>query len=402
MINVKMKKANSKLLPILLLFSLNSERALFSQERMKPRYSDITIDVSNFHSSAGQWHHNTGDKFVIVPLKDQEEYKPTQIREIADNILLYQQSNGGWLKNYDMMAVLTEHQKQLLKDSMGELSKQTSFDNGATISQVEYLAKAYTITKDKRYEDAFLKGLNFILSAQYPNGGWPQFYPNSHGYQKYITFNDDLMAGIMRVMMEIVQNKTYYSFVPGELRDKVKKAFEKGLDCILKCQIKEDGKLKAWCQQNDNIDLQPRCARKFELVGLTPGESVEIVELLMKIDHPNYDIINSVKGAVQWFKESEIHGIKVKTIAAPKAVYTYHTTSTDNIVVEDPTAPPIWTRYYELGTNRPFFANKDGNKVYQFSDVARERRTGYTWYGYWPQKLITTEYPEWLKKYHIQ
>src|SRR4051812_11902057 len=88
-----------------------------------------SIDVSDFHSSSGQWHHNTGDKFVIRPLPDQEEHKPTQVKDIADNILLYQQRNGGWLKNYDMLAVLTDNQKQLVKDSMGELAKQTTFDN---------------------------------------------------------------------------------------------------------------------------------------------------------------------------------------------------------------------------------------------------------------------------------
>jgi PelA/Pel-15E family pectate lyase len=365
---------------------------LFAQTEM------TTIDVSDFHSSSGQWHHNTGDKFVIVPLKNQEEYKPQQVKEIADNILLYQQSNGGWLKNYDMLAVLTEQQRQLVRDSMGELAKQTTFDNHATLSQVGYLAQAYTLLKVPQYKEAALRGINFILAAQYAdNGGWPQFFPNNHGYQKYITFNDDVMAEIMTVLHQIVQNKPYYSFVPSETREKVKKAFDKGIQCILKCQVKEGGKLKGWCQQYDNIDLHPQKARKFEFEGLATGESVEIVRFLMSINHPSQEIINSINGAVEWFKESGINGIKIQTIPAPKAVYIYHTTSTDNIVVEDPSAPTIWTRFYELETNRPFFANKDGNKVYQFSDVLRERRTGYTWYGYWPESIITKEYPEWLK-----
>jgi PelA/Pel-15E family pectate lyase len=199
-----------------------------------------SIDVSDFHSSSGQWHHNTGDKFVIVPLKDQQQYKSTQVREIADNIVLFQQSNGGWLKNYDMLAVLTDHQKELVRDSMGELAKHTTFDNHATLSEVEYLAQAYTLLKDPRYKDAALRGIEFILSAQYPdNGGWPQFYPNSHGYQKYVTFNDDVMAEIMTVLHHIVQKRPYYSFLSDQTRARVQKAFDKGIDCILKCQVKE-------------------------------------------------------------------------------------------------------------------------------------------------------------------
>jgi PelA/Pel-15E family pectate lyase len=298
-----------------------------------------------------------------------------------------------------MLAVLTDNQKQLVRDSMGELSKQTTFDNHATLSQVEYLAHAFTLLKDPRYKEAALRGIDFILDAQYPeNGGWPQFYPNNHGYQKYITFNDDVMTEIMTVLYHIVQNQPYYSFVQGERRERVKKAFDKGVACILKLQVKEDGKLKGWCQQYDNTDLRPQKARKFELEGLATGESAQIVRFLMSIDHPNAEIVNSVKGAVEWFKQSGIKGIKIQTIPAPKAVYKYHTTSTDNIVVADSSAPTIWTRFYELGTNRPFFANVDGNKVYKFSDVWRERRTGYSWYGYWPQEILTKEYPEWLKK----
>lgn len=387
-------RAHCLIIQFLLFFSLS-----FFLNTLIAQKTPVSIDISGFHSSSRQWRHNTGDKFVIIALKGQGEYKPGQVREIADNILLYQQSNGGWLKNYDMLAILTDQQKQSLKDSTAYLQKHTSFDNGATLSQVEYLAQAYTQTKDQRYKVAALRGIDFILSAQYPdNGGWPQFYPYNRGYQKYITFNDDVMAEIMTALLHIVQNKPHYSFVQGNNRDRVKKAFEKGIECILKCQVNENGKLKGWCQQYDNIDLHPRGARKFELEGLSTGESVKIVQFLMSVDHPSKEIINSVKGAIQWFKESKINGIRIKTVPAPVAVYKYHTTSTDNVVVEDASAPSIWTRFFELGTNRPFFANVDGGKVYQLSDVWRERRTGYTWYGYWPQELLTKEYPEWLKR----
>ncbi|HXR82948.1 MAG TPA: pectate lyase, partial [Hanamia sp.] len=79
-------------------------------------------------------------------------------------------------------------------------------------------------------------------------------------------------------------------------------------------------------------------------------------------------------------------------------VYKFHEAKTDKIVVHDSAAPPLWTRYYELKTNRPLFANRDGKKVYNLSDVSRERRTGYAWYGYWPQEIISSEYPAWLKR----
>lgn len=353
------------------------------------------IDVSGFRDSEYHWKDITDHEQVIVPNKDQQSYQPAEVREIANNILLYQQPNGGWPKNYDMLAMLTDAQKQVLRKHKD--SNRTTFDNGATYSQVEYLVKAYSKTSDSEYKKAALRGINFMLDAQYNNGGWPQFYPDVKGYRKYITFNDGAMIGVMTVLHHIVQNDSYYSFVDVATRKKVAQAFAKGIDCILKCQIIENGQLTVWCQQHDNIDFSPRNARTFELASKASEESTQIIELLMSIDLPGPEIINAVKSAVSWFKQVEIKGIIIKTITDTEEVYKFHATNLDKIVMQDSSAKPIWTRYYELETNRPFFANRDGKKVYQLADVSRERRTGYAWYGYWPQKMLNVEYPGWIK-----
>ena len=352
-------------------------------------------DVSGFQDSRHHWMDITDHEQVIVPSKDQLRYKPSDVKQIADNILLYQQPNGGWPKNYDMLAILTEDQKAVLAQHKDSLH--TTFDNGATYRQIEYLAKAYTLLGDKKYEEAALRGLNFILKAQYENGGWPQFYPDVSGYRKYITFNDDAMNGVMKVLQHIVQNESYYSFINEGLRKEAASAYQKGIDCILKCQIVENGTPTVWCQQHDNITLQPVGARTFELPSKASEESVEIVRLLMNVRNPNQEIIEAVKNAVAWFRKVEIKGERVKTIPAKEVVYKFHAPNNDRIVVPDSSAPPMWTRYYTLKTDKPFFANRDGKAVYKFSEVSRERRTGYAWFGYWPQNLIAVEYPAWLK-----
>jgi len=363
------------------------------------RTSEKTIDVSGFYDSAHHWKDITDHEQFIVMLPNQKHYKSVQIKEIADNILLYQQKNGGWPKNYDMMAILTPEQKAILKE--GRDSLRTTFDNGATHSQIEYLAKAYTITKDKRYADAAIRGINFILKAQYPNGGWPQFYPDTSGYRKYITFNDGAMVGVMNVLHHIVQNSQNFAFVKGELREKASEAFWKGIECILKCQIKNDGRLTVWCQQHDNIDLRPRGARTFELPSKCGEESCGIVLLLMSIIHPDKAVINSIESAVNWFKHSELHGIRVKRIKAPKIVYKYRTSVTDKIVVKDPSAPPIWARFYTLKGNKPFFSDRNGIPVDTLPKVGRERRDGYTWYTYAPQEVLD-KYSAWESKIKIK
>jgi PelA/Pel-15E family pectate lyase len=353
-------------------------------------------DVSGFSDSKHHWMDITDHEQVIVPSKDQQSYQPGNIPEIANNILLYQQPNGGWPKNYDMLAILSDDQKKVLNEHKD--SNHTTFDNGATYTQIEYLAKAYVITGDKEYKDAALRGIQFMLRAQYNNGGWPQFYPDVSGYRKYITFNDGAMIGVMTVFQHIVQNFSYYSFVDNAMRKEVEQSYQKGIDCILKCQIIEHGKLTVWCQQHDNITLKPTGARTFELASKASEESSEIVEFLMHINNPNKEIINTVNSAVTWFREVAIKGIRVKTIPAKEVVYKYHAANNDRIIVQDSSAPAIWTRYYELETNRPFFANRDGKAVYSLAEVSRERRTGYAWYGYWPVKVLNVEYPKWLEK----
>jgi len=353
------------------------------------------IDISGFYDSSHHWYDINDQEKIITPLKDQQRYKKHEITKIADNILLFQKSNGGWAKNYDMLAVLTEEQKEIVKKHKSSVN--TTFDNGTTYNQTEYLAKAYYITKDERYKEGFLKGLNFIIKAQYPNGGWPQFYPDTSGYQKYITFNDGAMIGIMKLLKKIVDGEKEYSFIDSMLLDKVRTSFNKGIECILNCQITENNKLTAWCQQHDNISFKPVGARTFELPSICNMESAEIVDFLMSLENPNERVINSVKSAVRWFEESKIYGIRVETIRAEKTEFIYHTTDIDKVVVQDSTAPPIWTRFYELETHRPLFANRDGIKVYSMDKVERERRTGYAWYTYAPQSILD-KYIDWLSR----
>ena len=383
----------SVLILILILISF-SVTLLNAQTEIIKKYK--AISVTDFMDSAHHWRDITDADKIITPLPHQARYKKDRITEIADNILLYQCDNGGWRKNYDMLAVLTPGQKAALSKAKDD--KETTFDNGTTYSQTEYLAKAYEQTKNFNYKEASLKGIKFMLEAQYANGGWPQFYPDTSGYRKYITFNDGAMIGIMKVFHHILEKKPYFSFVDNALRSEVQKSFNKGIDCILKCQIKEHGELTAWCQQHDNIDFRPQHARTFELPSVCGEESSEITLFLMSLEHPSNKIINSVQSAVRWFNKSQIHGIRVETIKAPTVIYKYRTSSTDRIVVKDPKAPRIWARFYELGTNRPFFSGRNSKPVYSLAEVERERRDGYGWYTYAPDEVLSA-YPSWQKKW---
>ena len=56
-------------------------------------------------------------------------------------------------------------------------------------------------------------------------------------------------------------------------------------------------------------------------------------------------------------------------------------------------------RFYEIGTNRPFFCGRDGIKKYSLAEIENERRTGYSWYGDEPSHGLDdfkTWQPEWV------
>lgn len=355
------------------------------------------IDPAPFNDNTGHWYAIADSKNMINAGPGKPRYKPADIKEIADNILLFQKNNGGWPKNYDMFAILTDEQKNEVAKYKDVLN--TTFDNGTCYTQIRALAIAYANVKDRRYKEAAIKGLQYILSAQYKNGGWPQYYPLENNYSREITFNDGAMMGIIYLLEDILVTKNpLYDFIDSNLRGQLQRSYEKGIDCILKTQIRDNGVLTAWCQQHDEKTLEPAWARKFEPPSICDGESAGIVQFLMGIDHPNQRIINAVQSAVRWFDDSKILNTRVEKITAQTMQTPFRTSKTDRIVVIDSTAPPIWTRYYELKTHRPLFCNRDSKVVYSLAEVARERRDGYAWYTYAPQKVLDL-YPKWQKKW---
>lgn len=354
------------------------------------------IDAEAFGDNTRHWYGIADKDNIINPRAGQQRYKASELKNIADNILLYQKDNGGWPKNYDMMAVLTSDQKDSVAAAKHILN--TTFDNGTTYTQVAALARVYSVIPDLWYKEAAIKGLKFILSAQYNNGGWPQYYPLEKNYSTHITYNDGAFIGIMNLLKDIRDNAPEYAFVDNNLRQKLNIAYDKGLDCIIKTQIDDNGMLTAWCQQHDEVTLKPAWARAFEPPSICNGESSEIVLFLMQVKNPSKEIIDAVQAAVKWFEVSKIYNTRVKVINAPEIVTKFRVSKTDRIVVTESATPPIWTRYYELKTHRPLFCNRDSKVVYSLAEVDRERRDGYGWYTYAPQKVLNS-YPAWQQQW---
>jgi PelA/Pel-15E family pectate lyase len=371
--------------------SARAQDTLRAQDSLPP-----AIDPRPFADNSGHWYAIFDSKNIINALPGRPRYRPTEITAIADNILLFQKTNGGWPKNYDVFAILTDGQKDSV-EAVREILN-TTYDNGSTYTQIAALALVYSVTKTEKYKKGAEKGLDYILKSQYRNGGWPQYYPLESDYSRCITYNDGVFEGIMRLLKDIKDQSPQYAFVSEEERKKLVLAYDKGMDCILKTQINDAGKPTAWCQQYDESNLKPAWARKFEPPSICNKESAGLVLFLMSIDHPDKEIIAAVQNAVAWFQDSRIFHTLVKTIPAPRMVTPFRVSVSDRVAVADSSAPPIWTRYYELKTHKPIFCNRDSKIVYSLAEVTRERRDGYGWYTYDPQQVLN-EYPKWQKKW---
>ncbi len=306
-----------------------------------------------------------------------------EAKRIGANILACQSELGGWPKHVDTTLARPSDPTKL----------RPTFDNGATTDELRFLARVFNATQDQQYRAGFERGLDYILKAQYPTGGWPQSYPPDNGYARHTTFNDDAMVRVMELLRESYTLRTY-DFLGSARREAARRAFERGIECILKCQIKVDGHLTVWCAQHDELDYAPRPGRTFELTSLSGSESVGIVELLMSLDPPTPQVARAIESAVAWFEVAKLEGIREVIEADPRSP-----SGRNKVIVKDPAAPPLWARFYEIGTNRSIFAGRDGVARHDLAEIGYERRNGYGWLGDSPRRLLEREYPEWKKKW---
>ena len=340
----------------------------------------LAITQGSIALGAMRWHEN-------VLRQKAEWYGSAEARAVADSVIQYQSPQGGWPKSTDLA------KPPRTPDDIPPVGRgrANSLDNEATTLPMAYLARMVHATGEAKYKDAFLRGVDYLLAAQYPNGGWPQFWPLRKGYYSRITYNDGAMTRVMTLLRDVAGNQAPYDFVDAKRRKKVAAAMARGIDCILKTQIKQHGKLTAWCAQHDETTLKPAWARAYEPPSLSGAESVGIVRFLMSIDEPCPQVIAAIEGAVAWLRSVAMKDVRVESIPRDQG-------RADQRLVRDPKSPSLWARFYELDTNRPLYLDRDSVFRYDFSEITYERRSGYRYHGTWAASLIAKDYPAWRQK----
>lgn len=330
-------------------------------------------------------------------------YGSPEARHIADVILSFQTPAGGWSKNLDMSGAPRTKGQSYTPDNLSKHLSEADFDapkepqwnyvgtldNDATVTELRFLALVAGQAGDAaaRYRESFLRGVRYLLNAQFPNGGWPQVWPLEGGYHDAITYNDNAVTQTADLMTTVAAGEGDYAFVPANLRAEADKSARHALQCILDTQFKVKGKRAGWAQQQDALTFEPESGRNYEPASLASSESADVLLYLMALPNPSKAVVAAVESGIQWLTSAEIQGQE----------WTSKTSPGGRTLVAKPGAGPLWARYYDLATDRPVFGDRDKTLHDDVNDLSRERRNGYSWFNESPAKALAA-YKTWSAK----
>ena len=229
----------------------------------------------------------------------------------ADTIVALQNEDGGF-------AVLPDNFEMAQTGaSLGSLKGASSIENGATTAELKYLAKYITENKpeDSKYQDAFIKGIKFLLSTQLDNGGWTMQPNGGSGFNGNIEVGNSAMTEVLTLLSDIaVLNNQNYVFARKAMNvDAIKSAVEKGNDFIVASQISNNNKKAGWASQYDKAG-KVTMGRTYERASVSSYTTKAVVDYLMTIHNPSQAVKDAVESAYSWLKDVKIANKKQEVV----------------------------------------------------------------------------------------
>ncbi|MFH1743647.1 MAG: pectate lyase, partial [bacterium] len=166
----------------------------------------------------------------------------TYAKRVANVLILGQHPAGGWdyFIDFDPEGVQAWYEGMQSKcwgwEEFYHNFGNCTFDDDVTVEAARFLLNLYMTTLDPVYRDPVLNSVDFIVNAQYPNGGWPQRYPPpdefSHekdaGYTAYYTFNDFVIRSNIEFLLEAYEKLGIEQY---------KQAAYRGMDFVMISQM---------------------------------------------------------------------------------------------------------------------------------------------------------------------
>lgn len=230
---------------------------------------------------------------------------------VADLIVALQNEDGGF-------QVLPDNYEMSQKETgLGSMKDVSSVYNGATTAELKYLAKYITANKpeDSKYQDAFVKGIKYLLTTQHDNGGWSMNPGSESGFNANIEVGNKAMTEVLTLLSDIaILNNQDYVFVRKAMNvDEIKSAVEKGNDFIVKSQISNNNKKSGWATQYDksgNVTM----GHTYERESVSSYTTKDVIDYLMTIHNPSQDIKDAVESAYSWLKDVKIADKEQKVV----------------------------------------------------------------------------------------
>ena len=256
---------------------------------------------------------------------------------------------------------------------------QTILDDDVTQSALRFLMRVDAALKfqNETIQDSVRYGLDALLAAQYPNGGWsanfdrfPLFSPSESDFPikqasypeswsrtwpkaydgPYVT-NDNLQANAIYTLIRAVE-------IYGDREPRYRKALLQAGDFLLLSQMPDPQ--PAWAQQY-NVTMQPTWDRQFEPPAISGRESQEILDALIAVARATGEprFLEPVPRAVAYLRESLL----------PNGML---------------------ARFYELETNRPlYFTRGSGGQGWEITYESDRLASNYGWE--WESRLDEIE-----------
>lgn len=279
-------------------------------------------------------------------------------------VLSYQTVLGGWSKRTDMQQPRKPGQL-----AGTEPAYIPTFDNGATSAQLRWLAAYYpqaAAEEQVQIRSALILAVQFVLRAQYPNGGFAQSYPLRGSYHDAVTLNDNVMTDLLSLLWDIA-NAPEYQWLSADLRAQAQAGFAKGVTWLVSAQVSVNGQRTVWTAQHHPLTGEPVAARKFEQISLVSSESAAVLQLMLDKAPDLPGVLPALCSGIQWLQQ---HQIRDKAWQRDDA---------GSRLVEKRGAQ-IWARFYSLPAQQPVFFDRDGKVYHDVNQLSLERQQGYGWY----------------------
>jgi hypothetical protein len=242
-------------------------------------------------------------------------------RRAGDILIEAQLPSGGWASEMPVRG-------RRLPLWFRWLNQWTALDDDVTSGASRFLLTLWRATGDARYRESARRGLDLLLAAQLPDGGWPLTWRPawlrwlSPSFEDWPSTNDAATAGPMEALLDggaLLGHPPYIA------------AARRGGDWLLATQAAPPQ--AAWAQQYDRAG-RPAPGRRFEPAGFASWESREMLDALLALVRATGDrrYCRAVAPAVRWFLHSAL-------------------------------GPGCWARLYAPGDNTPLFVDRGGQRV---------------------------------------